>query len=176
MIRAQPVNSEPMNASTPTTRQFSWREALLSSPAVAVGVFCIGLLTCTGVGLAVIATQAAKGSSSLDVTGVSSQLITSDRVKWSFKLKNTSKNRIEGAKTQQKQLDKALAFLQANQISEDDISIKVLLINPNSENKRLRVEIANCENTPYNYESVFHKMMTKMLEDACLHWTTCKRI
>ena len=122
-----------MNASTPTTRQFSWREALLSSPAVAVGVFCIGLLTCTGVGLAVIATQAAKGSSSLDVTGVSSQLITSDRVKWSFKLKNTSKNRIEGAKTLQKQLEKALAFLQANQISEDDISIKVLLVNPNIE-------------------------------------------
>lgn len=120
-----------MNESIKTTHRFSWREALLSSPAVAVGVFCVGLLTCTGVALAVIATQAAKGSSSLDVTGVSSQLITSDRVRWSFQLKTTSINRIEGAKKQQIQLEKTLAFLKTNQVSEGDISIKVLTIRPN---------------------------------------------
>ena len=81
-------------------------------------------------------THNTSGQGASDVTpfvGPGSQLITSDRVKWSFKLKNTSKNRIEGAKTLQTQLEKALAFLQANQISEDDISIKVLLVNPNIE-------------------------------------------
>jgi hypothetical protein len=110
---------------------FSWKEHLLASPAVAVAVFCVGLLGCTGLGVALVTTLIAKGGATVDVTGVSSQLIKSDRVKWSFNVKSTSRDRSAGAKSQQQQLEKALLFLRSNEIPDDDVFVKVLYVNPN---------------------------------------------
>lgn len=115
---------------------FPWKEHLLASPAVAVAVFCVGLLGCTGLGVALVTTLIAKGGATVDVTGVSSQLIKSDRVKWSFDVKNTSRDRSAGAKSQQRQLQQALLFLRSNDIPDDDVFVKVLYVSPNMQRNR----------------------------------------
>jgi len=112
---------------------FPWRERLLTSPAVAVAVFCIGLLSCTGLGIALVMTLVAKGNAKVDVTGVSSQLIKSDRVQWSFDIKSESKDRSSGAIAHEQQLNKALGFLADNGIPKDDVFVKVLYVAPNIE-------------------------------------------
>ena len=96
-----------------TANNFSWREQLLASPAVAVAIFCGGLLSCTVVGAGVIAIAAHKANNgSLDVKGVSSQLIESDRVEWSFRVRGESANRTSGAKYHSSDVQKALQFLE----------------------------------------------------------------
>lgn len=115
---------------------FPWREKLLASPAVAVAVFCVGLLSCTGLGIALVVSLIDKGGAKVDVTGVSTETVRSDRVQWSFTIKTEAVNRSQGALTQEKQLNQALAFLQKNKISSDDIFVKVLFVSPNIETNR----------------------------------------
>jgi len=116
-----------------TPAPFPWKERLLASPAVAVAVFCLGLLSCTGLGVALVMTLIAKGGATLDVTGVSSQLIKSDRVQWAFDIKSESTNRSAGATAQKQQLNKALAFLKRHRIPDADVFVKVLFVTPNIE-------------------------------------------
>ena len=117
-----------------TANNFSWREQLLASPAVAVAIFCGGLLSCTVVGAGVIAIAAHKANNgSLDVKGVSSQLIESDRVEWSFRVRGESANRTSGAKYHSSDVQKALQFLGDRGINKKDIVVKVLVVNQKTE-------------------------------------------
>lgn len=99
---------------------FPWREKLLASPAVAVAVFCIGLLSCTGLGVALVVSLIDRGGAKVDVTGVSTEQVRSDQVQWSFTIKSESANRSQGALIQEKQVAQAIAFLEKNKISRDD--------------------------------------------------------
>ena len=117
-----------------TANNFSWREQLLASPAVAVAIFCGGLLSCTVVGTGVIAIAAHKANNgSLDVKGVSSQLIESDRVEWSFRVRGESVNRTTGAKYHNSDVQKALQFLEDRGINKEDVVVKVLVVNQKTE-------------------------------------------
>ena len=117
-----------------TANSFSWREQLLASPAVAVAIFCGGLISCTIVGAGVIAIAAHKANNgSLDVKGVSSQLIESDRVEWSFRVRGESGNRTVGAKYHSSDVQKALQFLEQRRINKEDIVVKVLVVNQKTE-------------------------------------------
>ena len=117
-----------------TAKNFSWREQLLASPAVAVAIFCGGLISCTLVGAGVIAMAAHKANSgSLDVKGVSSQLIESDRVEWSFRVRGESTNRTTGAKFHSIDVQKSLQFLEERGIKKEDIVVKVLVVNQKTE-------------------------------------------
>ena len=106
--------------------QFPWRERLLASPAIAVAVFCLGLLSCTGLGVALVMSLIDKGGALISVTGMSSELIKSDRVQWSFDIRSNNANRSIGARKHQETLNEALSFLRTNGVREDDIVVKVI--------------------------------------------------
>jgi len=112
---------------------FPWKEKLLASPAVAVAVASAGLLMCTGAGATLVVSLIDKGGATVEVTGMSSELIKSDRVQWSFDIRSTSPYRTEGARSHKVQLDQALQFLRQNNISESDIFVKVLEVQPDFE-------------------------------------------
>lgn len=78
-------------------------------------------------------TLVAKGNAKVNVIGVSSQLIKSDRVQWSFDIKSESKDRSSGAIAHEQQLNKALDFLADNGIPKVDVFVKVLHVSPNIE-------------------------------------------
>ena len=106
--------------------QFPWRERLLASPAIAVAVFCLGLLSCTGLGVALVMSLIDKGGALISVTGMSSELIKSDRVQWSFDIRSNNANRSIGARKHQEKLNEALSFLRTNGVREEDIVVKVI--------------------------------------------------
>ncbi len=103
---------------------------------MAVAVFCIGLLSCTGLGVALVVSLVDKGGAKVDVTGVSTEQVRSDQVQWSFTIKSESANRSQGALIQEKQVSQAIAFLEKNNISPKDIFVKVLFASPNIETNR----------------------------------------
>ena len=112
---------------------FPWKERLLASPAVAVGVFCVGLLSCTGLGVALVMNLIDKGGSKVDVTGVSSELIKSDRVQWSFTVRSNAIDRSAGARAHQQRLNQAITFLSNRQINDSDIVVKVVNVSEDIE-------------------------------------------
>jgi len=77
-----------------------------------------------------------RGGAKVDVTGVSTEQVRSDQVQWSFTIKSESANRSQGALSQEKQVAQAIAFLEKNNISRDDIFVKVLFVSPNIETNR----------------------------------------
>ena len=112
---------------------FPWKERLLASPAVAVAVFCLGLLSCTGLGVALVMTLIDQGGASVAVTGMSSELIKSDRVQWSFSVRSSAVDRSTGARAHQQSLNQAVDFLRDHGIKENDIVIKVIDVSENLE-------------------------------------------
>ena len=130
-----------------------WYDRVFSSPAVATAVFCFGILSCTGLGVALVATLADRGSASISVTGVSTQRIKSDLAQWSFTIRNKAMGRTAGAFTHQKNLKSAVKFLQANGIPKDEIDVKVLYVSPAEEYNR-KTGVTQRNGWTYNQEVI----------------------
>ena len=62
----------------------------------------------------------------ISVTGMSSELIKSDRVQWSIDIRSNNANRSIGARKHQEKLNEALSFLRTNGVREEDIVVKVI--------------------------------------------------
>ena len=66
-----------------------------------------------------------KGGALISVTGMSSELIKSDRVQWSFDIRSNNANRSIGARKHQEKLKEALSLLRTNGIRDEDIVVNV---------------------------------------------------